>query len=104
MIFALIGGVLPGSVKENVNGVVVSSRDEYNILQIWFKNYNTTAVADLEQCIRDLLQVPDEVTLVTKPFVRCAKDFASKASGDIIKKSSSKGPSNYTGKRDKGNK
>ena len=104
MIFALIGNVLPTGVKENVNGVVVSSRDEYNILQIWFKNCNTTAVADLEQCIRDLLQIPNEVSLIIKPFVRCAKDFAAKGSGDI-KKIPSKGLGNSsTGKRDKGNK
>lgn len=78
MIFALIGGVLPQGVKENVNGVVVSSREEYNVLQIWFKNYTTNLVTELEQCIRDLLQIPEEVTLNTKPFLRSAKDFGPK--------------------------
>ena len=75
MIFALIGGVLPKEIKDELNGIVVSSRKEFNVLQIWFRNYNSNIIADIEQCIRDLLQIPNEVDLEIKQFFRPKKDF-----------------------------
>jgi translation initiation factor 4E len=48
IVLAMIGGVLPQAVKEDINGVVVSIRKEYNILQIWFKNWNPTVIAEIE--------------------------------------------------------
>ena len=75
MIFALISGVLPKEIKEQINGIVVSSRKEFNVLQIWFRNYNSNITADIEQCIRDLLQIPNEVDLEIKQFFRPKKDF-----------------------------
>ena len=66
MIFALIGGVLPEEVKDELNGIVVSSRKEFNVLQIWFRNYSVKIIGEIEQCIRDLLQIPNEVELEIK--------------------------------------
>ena len=68
MIFALIGGILPKQMKEEINGIVVTSRKEYNTLQIWFKTYETQIITDLEQCIRDILVIPQEVNLEIKQF------------------------------------
>ena len=68
MIFALIGGILPKEMKDEINGIVVTSRKEFNTLQIWFKTYEEKIIKDLEQCIRDLLVIPSEVNLDTKPF------------------------------------
>ena len=70
MIFALIGGILPKQMKEEINGIVVTSRKEYNTLQIWFKNYDDDLIGDLEQCIRDLLVIPSEVNLEIKQFYK----------------------------------
>lgn len=78
MIFALIGGVLPKVVKDEINGIVVSSRKECNVLQIWFKNYTLSVTAEIQQCIRDLLQIPDEVELEVKQFFRPKKEFNPK--------------------------
>ena len=75
MIFALISGVLPKEIKDELNGIVVSSRKEFNVLQIWFRNYNSNITGDIEQCIRDLLQIPNEVDLEIKQFFRPKKDF-----------------------------
>ena len=75
MIFALIGGVLPEEVKDELNGIVVSSRKEFNVLQIWFRNYSVKIIGEIEQCIRDLLQIPNEVELEIKQFFRPKKDF-----------------------------
>ena len=70
MIFALIGGILPKQMKEEINGIVVTSRKEYNTLQIWFKNYDEVLIDDLKQCIRDLLVIPSEVNLEIKQFYK----------------------------------
>jgi len=48
MVLAMIGGVLSQLVKEEVSGVVVSIRKEYNILQVWFKNYNQNVITEIE--------------------------------------------------------
>ena len=68
MIFALIGGILPKEMKEEINGIVATSRKEFNTLQIWFKTYEDKIKNDLEQCIRDLLVIPEEVNLEIKQF------------------------------------
>lgn len=70
IVLALIGGVLPALVKDEINGVVVSIRKEFNILQIWFKNYNQNVISEIEQSLKDLLQVPDGVELEVKQFFR----------------------------------
>jgi translation initiation factor 4E len=70
IVLALIGGVLPAVVKDEINGVVVSIRKEFNILQIWFKNYNQNVISEIEQSLKDLLQVPDGVELEVKQFFR----------------------------------
>ena len=68
MIFALIGGILPKEMKDQINGIVVTSRKEFNTLQIWFKNYDDKITEDLEQCIRDLLVIPLEVKIEKRQF------------------------------------
>ena len=74
MIFALIGGILPKEMKEEINGIVVTSRKEFNTLQIWFKTYEERILSDLEQCIRGLLVIPDEVNLEIKQFNKSKKE------------------------------
>ena len=70
IVLALIGGMLPQIVKEEINGVVVSIRKEFNILQLWFKNYSPNVINEIEQSLKDLLQVPDGVELEVKQFFR----------------------------------
>ena len=48
IILAMIGEVLPQSVKEEINGVVVSIRKEYNILQVWFKTWDQNVISEIE--------------------------------------------------------
>jgi len=77
MIFALIGGVLPQDIKSEINGIVASSRKEFNVLQIWFKTF-TNVHQKIEQCIRDLLQIPNEVDLEIKQFFKPKKDYSKR--------------------------
>ena len=70
MIFALIGDVLPKEIKDEINGIVVTSRREYNTLQIWIKSFDTKTNNNIDSCIRDLLQIPPEVNLEFKQFYK----------------------------------
>ena len=44
MMFSLISVVLAKEIKDELNGIVVSSRKEFNILKIWFKNYSLNII------------------------------------------------------------
>lgn len=68
MILAIIGNILPKKINDEINGVVFSSKKEFNTLQIWYKTYSIEINSELEQCIRDLIQIPDEVPLEVKQF------------------------------------
>ena len=69
MIFALIGeDVLPKDIKDEINGIVVTSKKEYNTVQIWIKNFEKKINNNIELCIRDLLQIPPEVNLEFRQF------------------------------------
>ena len=68
MIFTLIGGILPKEIKDEINGIVVTSKKEFNTLQIWFRNYDDKIKDDIEECLRDLLVIPKEVKLESKKF------------------------------------
>ena len=70
MIFALIGDVLPKEIKDEINGIVVTSRKEFNTLQIWIKTFDPKTNSKIENCIRDLLQIPPEVNLEFKQFFK----------------------------------
>ena len=81
MIFALIGGILPKEMKDEINGIVVSSRKEFNTLQIWFKTFEDKINNDLVQCIKDLLVIPDEVNLEIKQFNKKENNNEKKTGG-----------------------
>ena len=68
LILGIIGNILPAEISEGINGIVFSSKKESNILQIWFKDYNKKYTGELEQCIRDLIQIPNEVPIDIKKF------------------------------------
>ena len=68
MIFTLIGGILPKEIKDEINGIVVTSKKEFNTLQIWFKTFDSKITKEIEKCIREILVIPDEVKLEPKQF------------------------------------
>ena len=45
----IIGGIYPPNLKEEINGIVVSIRKEYNIIQIWIRDFsNNSLIQELE--------------------------------------------------------
>ena len=66
IILNIIGNIFPKSVLENINGIVFISKEKYNIIQIWFKEYNENYCKELEQCFRKVIQIPNEVPIKFK--------------------------------------
>ena len=52
IILAIIGGVLPKEINDIINGVVFSSKKEFNTIQLWFKIYNKASNAELEKLLK----------------------------------------------------
>ena len=48
MIFALIGDVLPNEIKEQINGVVITSRKDFNTLQVWIRGNKSKIINIIE--------------------------------------------------------
>ena len=70
IIFNLIGGTLPEKIKEEINGLVLSIRKDYNFIQVWFKTYEKNNINEINKCLREILQIPNESELDVKPFQR----------------------------------
>ena len=68
IILNFIGGNFNDKVKEEINGIVISIRKEFNFLQVWFKTYEKNNINDINNCLREFLQIPNDVDLDVKPF------------------------------------
>ena len=70
IILLLIGSNFPQKIQNEINGVLISIRKEFNFLQIWFKTYEKNNINEINNCLRELLQIPNEVDLDVKPFTK----------------------------------
>ena len=68
IILNIIGNIFPKNILDNINGIIFCSKSKYNTIQIWFKEYNQDYCHELEQCIRDMIQIPKEVPINFKKF------------------------------------
>ena len=75
LIFAFIGGYFDKEIKEEINGLVMNCKKDFNTLQIWTKNFNTEVNKGIEKNIRELLNIPKEVILEIKPFNMQYKEY-----------------------------
>ena len=66
IILNIIGNIFPKNIVDNINGIVFISKSKYNTIQIWFKQYNENYCKDLEQCLRNIIQIPNEVPIKFK--------------------------------------
>jgi len=70
LIFAFIGGNFPDNIKNEINGILISSKKEFNVLQIWFKDYNFKIIKEIQFYIKNLLQIPKEIKLNAVKFFK----------------------------------
>ena len=77
LVFAFIGGYFDKEIKDEINGLVINCKKDFNTLQIWIKTYTTEVTSALEKNIREILNIPNEVALDIKPFNQPQKDYSN---------------------------
>ena len=75
LVFAFIGGYLGKDLKDEINGLVINCKKDFNTLQIWIKTYSNDVTSALEKNVREILSMPSEVALDIKPFNQPQKDY-----------------------------
>ena len=75
LVFAFIGGYFDKEIKNEINGLVINCKKDFNTLQIWIKSYSTDVTSKIEKNIREILSIPNEVALDIKPFNQPQKDY-----------------------------
>ena len=70
LVLDMLSGSFPKTVKEQLNGIVLSIRGAFNCIQIWFKNFKEPHISELEKCIKETLQIPEGIEIDTKPFFK----------------------------------
>ena len=75
LIFAFIGGNFPDNIKNEINGILISSKKEFNVLQIWFREYNFKIIKEIQYFIKNLLQIPKEIKLNAVKFFKSNNNY-----------------------------
>ena len=68
LVFAFIGGYFAKEIKDEINGLVINCKKDFNTLQIWTKSFSEEVTSGIEKNIREILSIPKEVVLDIKPF------------------------------------
>ena len=68
LVFAFIGGYFAKEIKDEINGLVINCKKDFNTLQIWTKSFSDEVTSGIEKNIREILSIPKEVVLDIKPF------------------------------------
>ena len=81
LILAFIGNIFPENVRDEICGIVVSVRKEFNLLQLWIRNSsNSELILEIEyinyfkyfyrNVFRELIQIPSIIDLEFKSFFK----------------------------------
>ena len=68
LVFAFIGGYFAKEIKDEINGLVINCKKDFNTLQIWTKSFSDEVTSGIEKNIREILSIPKEVVLDIKSF------------------------------------
>ena len=68
IILGLLGCLIRKDLSDEINGIVFKSKQDCNLLEIWVKISDKNNYSQLEQSIRDLIQIPNEVPINFKKF------------------------------------
>ena len=68
LVFAFIGSYFAKEIKDEINGLVINCKKDFNTLQIWTKSFSDEVTSGIEKNIREILSIPKEVVLDIKPF------------------------------------
>jgi len=70
IILHFIGGNINNKIKDEINGIIISIREDFCFLQIWFKKYEKNNINDISNYLRDILFIPKEIDLDVKSFTK----------------------------------
>ena len=101
LVFAFIGGYLAKEIKDEINGLVINCKKDFNTLQIWTKTFNEEVISGIEKNIREILCIPKEVVLEIKPFNMPNKEYNNYTNYNNYSYNNYKG--NYQKKRQNNN-
>ena len=96
LIFAFIGGYFAKEIKDEINGLVINCKKDFNTLQIWTKSFTDEVTTGIEKNIRELLNIPDQVVLEIKSFNAQYNNSYNNYKGNYNKKRQN---NNYYNKR-----
>ena len=65
-ILNLLGDNFPKDIFDKINGIIFCSKKSFNIIEIWFKEYDKKYFTELEENIRKLIEIPKEVPIYFK--------------------------------------
>lgn len=68
IVLRFIGGSFPDIDNSEVNGVMYSVKREFNIIQIWFRNYNGKFNVSIANSVRNIFSIPDGTELDVRAF------------------------------------
>ena len=66
IILNLLGDNFPKDIFDKINGIIFCSKKSFNIIEIWFKEYDKKYFTELEENIRKLIEIPKEVPIYYK--------------------------------------
>ena len=88
-------------IKDEINGLVINCKKDFNTLQIWTKTFNEEVISGIEKNIREILCIPKEVVLEIKPFNMPNKEYNNYTNYNNYSYNNYKG--NYQKKRQNNN-
>jgi translation initiation factor 4E len=68
LVLRLIGNSYPEVDNNEINGVMFSVKKDFNIIQIWFRNYSTKFINTFSASIKSIFQIPEGVDLDIRQF------------------------------------
>ena len=65
-VFAFAGGIIPHF--NEINGIVFSSRYDFDVIQVWFKHYEKYLCRKIRTEIKNFFQIPLRINIEITPF------------------------------------
>ncbi|MCQ2817828.1 MAG: eukaryotic translation initiation factor EIF4E family protein [archaeon] len=70
LVLDFISDGLPKNFKNEINGMIFSSKRDYNYIQIWIKEYNQKNISEFDGILRNIFNLPKEIEIDVKPFTK----------------------------------
>lgn len=59
---------LPKKFKDEINGLVLATKKDYNFIQIWIKNFSQQNIEEFQNVLRQIFSLTKEIEIDVKSF------------------------------------